>query len=122
MIHTVFEADIPKGLERRETFLDCGSIDNIEDLKYEASYRMSSRTVNKTISGVIAQSGPFVYMQDWDLGDVVTIQNSALGLETDERITEVKESYERNKFSVQPTFGVRQKNLLDEIRTVQAVR
>lgn len=122
LIHTVFEAQPTAGIERRETFLDCGSIDNIEDLKYEASYRMSSRTINKTINGVIAQSGPFAYMQDWDLGDVVTIQNSALGIETDERITEVKESYEQNKFSVQPTFGARQKNLLDEIRTVQAVR
>ena len=47
----------------------------------------------------------FRYRQDWDLGDIVTVQYTKLGLTTNQRITEVEEVYENGTAAVTPTFG-----------------
>jgi len=47
----------------------------------------------------------FRYRQDWDLGDIVTVQYTKLGLTTNQRITEVEEVYENGTVAVTPTFG-----------------
>lgn len=47
----------------------------------------------------------FRYRQDWDLGDIVTVQYTKLGLTTNQRITEVEEVYENGTATVTPTFG-----------------
>lgn len=123
LIQTIFENErVPAGFDRRETWIDGGSIDNVEDLIYEARYKVREKTRTETLTGDLAPSGPFVYRKDWDLGDLVTLQNKRLGVALDTRITEVKESYERDRQEVIPVFGKRNKNLLDEIRRTEVVR
>lgn len=121
LIQTVYEDDVIRsGFARREIFIDCGSIDNIDDLIYEGKYKLAGYAYVRGLSGEIAPAGPFVYMKDWDLGDMVTIQSRTH--ERDARITEVREIYERGKVSVIPTFGKRNKSFLDEIRRTGVVR
>lgn len=47
----------------------------------------------------------FSYKTDYDLGDIVTVNKKAWGLEMDKRITEIQEVYENGSFSIVPTFG-----------------
>lgn len=121
LIQVVYENDIPRsGFDRRETWYDCGSGDNLDDLIYEGKYKLKADGAVFGISGDIILAGPFQYRQGWDLGDMVTIQTRSH--EMDARITEVKEVYERGKASIIPTFGARNKNALDEIRKREVVR
>lgn len=55
----------------------------------------------------------FAYRQDWDLGDIVTVQYTRLGITTNQRITEVEEVYENGTETVTPTFGTPLPETLD---------
>ena len=50
------------------------------------------------------------------------MQSRGLGIEKNDQITEVKESYEPKKTGADATFGSRQKNIVDEIRKTGVVR
>ncbi len=121
LIQTVYEADVPRsGFGRREMWIDCGSTDSLDDLKYEGQYKLAENAYIKGLSGQIITAGPFKYLRDWDLGDIVTTQDE--DDEQDARITGIKEVYERGKTLITPTLGKRNKNVLDEIRKKGAVR
>lgn len=47
----------------------------------------------------------FRYRQDWDLGDIVTVQYTKLSITTNQRVTEVEEVYENGTATITPTFG-----------------
>ncbi len=121
LIQTVFRENAA-GLERRESWLDCGNIELVEDLVYEANHKLENSVLTETLTGTITPTGPFVYGEDYDLGDSVTVQSRATGLEKDAQITEISESYEKGERKISLTFGKRQKNILDEIRKMEAVR
>jgi len=57
--------------------------------------------------------GNFQYRQDWDLGDIVTVQYMKLGISTNQRVTEVEEVYENGMATVTPTFGTPLPEVLD---------
>lgn len=121
LIQTVYENDVPQsGFARRETWIDCGSTDSIDDLKYEGQYKLAENAYIKGLSGEVISAGPFKYLRDWDNGDIVTTQDEET--EQDARITGVKEVYERGKVVITPTLGKRNKNVLDEIRKRGVVR
>lgn len=59
----------------------------------------------------------FVYEIDWDLGDIVTLQNNDWGVTLDTRITEVTEIYERDSgFRLEATFGLSRPTLISKIK------
>lgn len=122
-ILTVFpSANAPTGFERRELWLDCGSIDTPDALIYEGQHKLADKKRSESVTAAVLDSGPFIYGQDWDLGDVVTVQSKRLGVELDSQITAVKETFEQKKTSVSVTFGSKSKTLLDEIRKTEAIR
>lgn len=55
----------------------------------------------------------FQYRKDWDLGDIVTVQYTRLGITMNERVTEVEEVYENGTETVTPTFGTPLPETLD---------
>lgn len=123
LIQTVFPNNIaPIGFGRCETWFDCGSLEAYEDLIYEGKYRLSQNVASESLKGNVIQSGPFSYLEDYDLGDVVTIKSVAMGVEQDARITEVEEVYEKGSLTVSLTFGKRKPTILDEIRKTEARR
>ena len=121
LIQTIFRENAT-GLERRESWLDCGNIELVEELVYEANHKLEKSILTETLTGTITPTGPFVYGEDYDLGDIVTVQSKVTGLEKDAQITEISESYEKGERKVSVTFGKRQQNILDEIRKMEAVR
>ena len=119
----IYDGSIPPaGFGRKEIFFDCGNIDDPNDLIYEAKHKLQSYKRSETLTGDTVANGPFKYLTHWDIGYRVTIASARLGVQLSTYITEVKEVYERGKYTVTPTFGPRNKNILDEIRTQGVIR
>lgn len=82
------------GLDRREVFLDCSSAEDAIELAEMGEQKLSELKRIKTYNGMVLDTRSFQYEKDWDLGDIVTLQNARWGLTMNARITEVKEIYE----------------------------
>ncbi|CAI6023672.1 hypothetical protein PAECIP112173_00352 [Paenibacillus sp. JJ-100] len=82
------------GLDRREVFLDCSGAEDATELVDMGNQKLAEQKRLLTFDGKILDTRSFVFEQDWDLGDIVTVQNKKWGLTLDSRITEVKEIYE----------------------------
>lgn len=61
-------------------------------------------------------SSTFMYEEDYDLGDIVTIQNKGWRVTMDARITEIKEIYEPSGFQLEATFGNSRPTLIEKIK------
>ena len=102
------------GLERREVFIDARDVRK-EDGVSDAQYRnlLVERGKEKMLENAEAMffecstlaTGQFVYMRDYNLGDLVTVEKSSWGIAKDMRITELMEVYEKGKAQVVPTLG-----------------
>jgi len=82
------------GLSRREGFIDCSSAEDAAELIAMGNQKLAERGRIHSYEGKILNTGSFQYEKDWNVGDVVTLQNKKWGLTMDSRITEVKEIYE----------------------------
>ncbi|MBO9596705.1 MAG: siphovirus ReqiPepy6 Gp37-like family protein [Cohnella sp.] len=82
------------GFNRREAFIDASSAEDAVELADIGTQQLAELKRITTFGGGILGTGGFRYEQDWDLGDVVTLQNKGWGLTMDARITEIKEIYE----------------------------
>jgi hypothetical protein len=72
--------------------------------------------VHESIVTKVKDFSSFIYEEDWDLGDIVTVQNKDWGITLDTRITEVKEIYEPSNYQVEATFGQSRPTLIDKIK------
>lgn len=93
------------GFERIETFLDCSSAEDITELIEEGNRGLEEFKKISTFESQVLDFGSFVYGVDWDLGDIVSVQNKKWNLTMDTRIVEVKEIYEQNGFNLELVFG-----------------
>lgn len=59
----------------------------------------------KSFTGTAVNIENFAYMQDWDLGDIVTTGDSSIGITMNERVTEVEEVYEKGSVTIYPVTG-----------------
>jgi len=62
--------------------------------------------------------GPFQYQKDWDVGDIVTVQNKDWNITMDTRITEVEEIYEAGSFKLNVTFGKNTPTLTQKLKSI----
>lgn len=69
----------------------------------------------KTLEGKIINNN-YIYKEDWDLGDMVTILDKRWGVKVNTRITEVLEIYENGSEKIVPTFGDKVPTVLDKIK------
>ncbi len=107
LILTVGEA---QGLDRREDFFDCSSAEDAAELTAEGNKKLADTTKITTLEASVISSS-FIYGSDWNLGDIVTVQNRKWGVTMNTRITEVRETYESGKNEIDVVFG-------DEIPTI----
>lgn len=91
LIQMVGEGD---GADRREVFLDCSSAEDAAELVDMGNQKLSTQKRIVSYDGRILNTGSFIFEVDWDLGDIVTVQNRSWGVTLNSRITEVKEIYE----------------------------
>lgn len=102
------------GLDRYELFVDAKDISSNEGEIVEADYnkllqergkeKLSECETVEEYSGLIDTVNTYVYRQDYNLGDVVQIENQ-IGIRATPRITEVLESQNENGYKIVPTFG-----------------
>lgn len=102
------------GLDLREVFLDAKDInkDEMTQAQYLAALQARGEEYLKTSCGITEcfeseaeAEVNFIYKQDYDLGDIVTIKKKGWNITTDLRITELQEVYEYGGMYVVPTFG-----------------
>lgn len=68
------------------------------------------------LEGQALTKSRLTYEKDYELGDVVTLQNREWGVTLDARITEVKEIYEWGGQKVELTFGNNRPTLISKIK------
>lgn len=97
------------GLERRETFIDAGSVSSEGDLVdyydaliNEGKSKLSEMTATVTFEGEVDPSS-FKYKIDYDLGDIVTVQNK-YGVTISARIVEIIETWDNEGYTMEPVF------------------
>jgi Siphovirus ReqiPepy6 Gp37-like protein len=123
---TVGEAE---GLSRIETFIDSRDISEQDEsgqalpeelvivkLRERGQQKLSEFAEEFFLEGQILTNSPFIYEKDYDLGDIVTIQNREWGVTRDARITEIKEIYEPNGFQIEATFGESRPTLVKKLK------
>lgn len=93
------------GLDRHVVFVDARDVENSTDLPRRGEAKLVEHQRFLSFQAEVLTAGPFKYQQDWDLGDIVTVQNNAWNLTMDTRITEVVEVYEASGFKLNVTFG-----------------
>lgn len=103
------------GLARREVLFDMSSTE-IEDLAQESKKKLEDYKQIKGIEGTIYQIPNMEYEKDWDLGDIVTIETE--GYTEDKRITQIKETYEKNRTNIEVTFGDKAPELAEQIQKI----
>jgi len=107
----VIEVGYSFGAERFEGFV---SVPDDEDAE-----KYTERALQETIFTLEAEAigGAFIYRKDYDLGDIVTIQNKKWGIQRNARITQVQEVYEPLNMQVYVTFGESPPTLIDKVKS-----
>lgn len=93
------------GLDKHVIFVDARDIGNTSDLHGRGEAQLAEHQRIFSFQSEVLTNGPFQYEVDWDVGDVVTVQNKAWNLTMDSRVTEVEEIYEAGGFKLNVTFG-----------------
>lgn len=110
------------GYNRKETWIDATNAQTADELVYEARHQLSQHEKKETLTCSALPNKSFEYLINWDIGSIVTIESKRLGISQNQKITAVKEIYERGKIEVIPTFGKRNSNIIDEIRKSEVIR
>lgn len=114
----------PEDWDRRETFIDCGSLEIVEtdtamSLSDEALHKLKEYEKTETLNASVADTASFAYLKKWDLGDKVTVVSKAAGARFDTRITEVSERYEAGGSGIDVTFGAPKADLGRVIKSIK---
>jgi hypothetical protein len=112
----VVEVGNASGLSRIEAFIDARDIEEGENLTVRGQQKLQEMQKVVSFESEILTYGPFVYEKDWDLGDIVTVQDKKWGITLDTPITEVKEIYEPGGFRLEATFGNTIPTLIERIK------
>lgn len=102
------------GLARKEVFIDARDLasseygDNekyLKALELRGSEKLYEKRRRESFDAVANTNSNLVYRKDFDLGDIVTVKSSLLGLSRRLRITEIIETYDETGLSVDLIFG-----------------
>lgn len=117
------------GFERKEVFVDANDVsdkdendvvipeaDYIKLLEERGKTTLAELKPIQTFESGISVLSNLIYKHDFDLGDMVTIQNNKWGLTINTRITTVEEVYENNKVDIRVNFGSNIPTIVDKIK------
>ena len=113
----VMLGDDATGLDRHVIFVDARDVENAEDLSVRGGVKLGEHQKNISLQSEVLPHGPFQYQKDWDLGDIVTVQNKDWNITMDTRITEVEEIYEAGGFKLNVTFGNNTPTLTQKLKS-----
>lgn len=117
------------GFERYELFVDARDVEEVDEndnplpsatvnnnLKIRGQQKLMEHEQELYLEGQVLTKSILEYEKDYDLGDIVTLQNKGWGVTRDARITEVKEIYEPGGKKIELTFGQSRPTLIDKIK------
>lgn len=119
------------GFDRYELFVDARDIEEETDddppqpipvhvieerLRNRGNQKLAEHQQELFLEGQILTKSPFIYEKDYDLGDIVTVQNKDWGVTMDSRITEIKEIYETNGYRIEAIFGNDRPTFIDKVK------
>lgn len=110
----------PAGIHRREKHLDISADtpvagDEYNELKRLALIEAEGFKAAESFTCEIAE-GPYVYRQDYGVGDLVTVQNKAWGVTMDARLTEMQTGYSSSGVKHTATFGTAPLNVFGRLK------
>ena len=121
--HSILKNDSVAGLDRREIFVDAsshsktykddsGSEQTFTDSEYDAQLKtlgrqnVAKQSIVETFDGDIdLTNGSFVYGRDFNLGDIVTVQDVEIGLYINPRILEITEVQDEDGYQISAKYG-----------------
>lgn len=129
----VVELGQASGLARKELFVDARDVSEetdiegqdpvlrpphevIADLLNRGEQKLAEMIQETFLEAQIMTHSIFKYEEDWDLGDIVTVQYKGWGVTLDARITEVKEIYEAGGVQIEVVFGNNRPTLISKIK------
>lgn len=114
---TTQEHNVPKQLDRREIFVDANNLKSKKDdgqamsfdeyislLRAKGKEKLFENEMIEGLSAEVDTTLQFVYKRDWDLGDIVSVENE-YGMRASARIIEVIEVDDANGYRITPTFS-----------------
>lgn len=91
------------GISRRERAI---SIVKDENIIVTGQRYLAQRTIVRSVEAEIdTYSDQFIYLTDWNLGDIITFRSEMLKTITRKNVTEIQEIYENGNKKVEPVFG-----------------
>lgn len=93
------------GLEKYVLFVDARDVMETSELYTRGEQQLKEHPHLVNLQSAILPHGPFQYEKDWDVGDLVTIQQPEWSLQLTAHITEVQEVHERDGLELYVTFG-----------------
>lgn len=112
------------GIEKKVMFVDARDLTTTDDLVSRGEQKLSLLQPSESFDCMI-QNRIFLYETDWDLGDIVKVQNSKIEKEATFQIENITEFYVANKdVQYNVTFGKRQqtaKEYIDESNNIGIV-
>lgn len=128
----IVEVGSTSGFERYELFVDARDVSNDDDIQDTSVQRpaenvdadltvkgqqvLTKYTQEFYLEGQALTNSKLVYEEDFDLGDIVTLQNKEWGVTLNAQITEVKEIYEPGNTSIELTFGNNRPTIISRIK------
>lgn len=106
------------GIDKHVVFIDARDITNVVDLPARGEAKLSEHKKVLSFQSEVLPNGPFKYEKDWNLGDIVTVQNKEWNITMDTRITEVTEIYEAGGFKLNVVFGNSLPTLTEKIKSI----
>jgi hypothetical protein len=104
---------VGKGLERRETIIESQANEENPDLEYEANQTLSEMNVVSNFESEV-DTTYYKYKEDYNVGDIVTIQNE-FDIITNARIIEVVETWDNEGYSIEPIFEIYNDEIVDNV-------
>jgi hypothetical protein len=108
----ISEGNEVTGLDRRETWVDAGSILDTDMLQLAGRNKIVK--VKETLTAELADAGLCRYERDFDIGDKVVLESGAARSEV--RLLEVREAYADGGRTLSATFGTAPVTLFTDIQ------
>lgn len=107
--------DTNTDFDRLEIWVDARDINTSSELQDRGFQKLQNFVPVETFNGQILNTSNTQYEVDWDLGDIVTLEDIELNIRTDKRIIVIKEIYEGGRpQKLQVNFG----KPIDTIQTI----
>ena len=107
------EVDEPEGLERFESYDDQSSMTTEEEYEEKARSILSQYGQTITVSGAGLAKCPYVFREQYDIGDVIKLSFSGKSANT--QILSVSESWAKGSYSLSFDFGKPVNTLSDQL-------